>query len=365
MKMYSDLTCAMVLVLICIGLSSCSSVPEPAEFGEAFVLSEKLMSTTETAEAVSIPLRQELSFYGKIAADNNKMIEVYPVVGGNVSKVYVELGDYVQRDQLLATIRSTEVAGYEKELDDARTDHIVALNNLKVAQELFAGKLNSERDVIEAKSILDKAESQLRRMEETYRIYSIRPGAVYEVRSPMNGFIIQKAINQDMLLRNDRSDNIFDIADIAEVWAIANVNESDINRVKLGVKADITTLSYPDRIFPGKVDKIFNIIDPETRAMKVLIRLDNPAYLLKPEMRANIFISYEEDEKMIAIPSSAVIFDKSKYFVMVFSGRTHIETRQIEVFRQVGELTYIRHGLSEGETVMTSNALLVYDALND
>jgi len=362
---YSEFPPKYLTFLVLTLMLSCSDAPEKTEYGEAFVLSEKMMSTTTTAQAGLMPLRQELNFYGRIAADNNKMIEVYPVVGGYVSKVYVELGDFVQRDQLLATIRSTEVAGYDKELEDARTDHLVALNNLKVAQELYAGKLNSERDVLEAKSILDKAESQLRRIEETYRIYSIRPGAIYEVRSPMSGFIIQKAINQDMLLRNDRSDNIFDIADIREVWAIANVNEADINRVKMGVRAEVTTLSYPDQVFPGKVDRIFNIIDPETRAMRVLIRLDNPDYQLKPEMRASIFISYEEEEQMIAVPSSAIIFDRSKYFVMVFAGRAHIETRQVEVHRQVGETAFIRHGLEEGEAVMTSNALLVYDALND
>jgi cobalt-zinc-cadmium efflux system membrane fusion protein len=314
---------------------------------------------------VQQPLKNELNFYGKITADNNKMIEVYPVVGGNVTKVYVELGDYVKKGQLLATIRSTEVAGFEQELEDAKNDLLVSKNNLKVAQELFEGKLNAERDVIEAKSQVDKSQSQLQRIQETYQIYNIKKGAVYEVRSPLNGFVIEKKINQDMLLRNDRSDNIFDIAEINDVWAIANVNESDINQVKLGYDAAVTTLSYPDKIFTGKVDKIFNIIDPETKAMKVRIKLHNNDYLLKPEMRATIKLSFTEPEQMLSVPSSAIIFDKSRYFVMVYKDRHNIETRPVEVFRTVGDLSYISSGLQEGEKVMTHNQLLVYDALND
>ena len=156
------------------------------------------------------------------------------MVGGNVTRVFVELGDYVHKGQVLATIQSTEIAGFEKELDDAQNDVLVAQNNLKVVQELHEGKLNSDRDVIEAKSQLEKAQSQLHRVQETYKIYNIKKGATYEVHSPLNGFVIQKNINQDVLLRNDRTDNIFDIAQINEVWAIANVNESDINQVKLG-----------------------------------------------------------------------------------------------------------------------------------
>ena len=347
-------------------LASCSPKKQPeAEITKTFVLSDRMLATSRMEAAKMEPLRNELGFYGKITADNNKLIEVFPVVGGNVTKVYVELGDYVKKGQLLATIRSTDVAGFEKEFDDAQNDVTVASNDLKVAEELYEGKLNAERDVVEARGHLDKALSQLNRIQETYKIYSIKKGAIYEVRSPLNGFIIQKDINQDMLLRSDRTDNIFDIAQIDEVWAIANVNESDIEQVKLGVDARVTTLSYPDKVLKGKVDKIFNIIDPETKAMKIRIRLANPDFMLKPDMRATIKLSFLEDRSLLTVPSSAVIFDRSKNFVMVYKDRNNIETRPVEVYRQIGDVTYLSSGLKAGEKVMTANQLLVYDALND
>ncbi|AFK05545.1 efflux transporter, RND family, MFP subunit (plasmid) [Emticicia oligotrophica DSM 17448] len=354
-----------ILLIMVFGFYACKTENKKEIINETFVLSDKMLKMTQTATVKQEQLRNELNFYGKITADANKMIEVFPVVGGNVTKVYVELGDYVQKGQLLATIRSTEVAGFEKELDDSKNDLIVAKNNLKVAQELFEGKLNTERDVIEAKSQLDKAQSQLLRIQETYKIYNIKAGAIYEVRSPLSGFVVQKNINQDMLLRSDKSDNIFDIAEIDDVWAMANVNESDISQVKLGINAEVRTLSYNDKVFYGIVDKIYNIIDPETKAMKVRVKLTNKDYLLKPEMRATIKLSYNESAQMLAVPSASVIFDKSKSFVMIFKDRNNIETRQVEVFRQVGDTTYILSGLKEGEVVMTANQLLVYDALND
>ena len=346
-------------------MSSCNSNTEAKQTKEGYVMSTKMLSTSSFAEVKQEQLKNELSFFGKITADNKKLIEVYPVVGGNVAKVYVELGDYVKKGQLLATIRSIEVAGYEKELEDAKNDVIVKKNNYKVAQELFEGKLNADRDVVESKSEYEKALSQLNRIKETYKIYNMNRGAIYEVRAPMSGFIIEKKINEDMLLRNDRTDNIFDIAEINEVWAVANINETDINKIKVGIEAQITTLSYPDKIFKGKLDKIFNIIDPETKAMKAIVKLNNNDFILKPEMSATIKLSYNEDKQMMVVPSTAIIFDKSKNYVMVFKDRSHIETRQIEVFRQVGDITYISGGLSLGEKIMTQNQLLVYDALND
>ncbi|WP_144212449.1 efflux RND transporter periplasmic adaptor subunit [Flavobacterium anhuiense] len=353
------------IAIVSLTLTSCKKEVQNPETNTSFVLSDAMLKTTTTAPAETQPLKNELSFYGKITADNNKMIDVYPLVGGNVMKVNVELGDYVKKGQVLATIKSTDVADFEKQSIDAKSDLLVAKNNLKVAQELFDGKLNSESDVLQAKSEVNKAQSQLSKIQETYKIYNIKAGSIYEVTAPISGFIIQKSINQDMLLRNDRSENIFDISEISEVWAMANINEIDINKVKLGTSASVTTLSYPDKTFHGKVDKIYNVIDPETKAMQARIKLNNPDYMLKPDMNANIKLSFNENQSMIAVPSKAIVFDKSKNFVVVFKDRNNIETRQVEVYRVVGDTTYISSGLTENEKVITNNQLFIYGALNN
>jgi membrane fusion protein, heavy metal efflux system len=353
------------IAIVSLSVSSCKKEVETPDTNTSFVLSDAMEKTTTTVAATTQPVKNELSFYGKITADNNKMIDVYPLVGGNVMKVNVELGDYVKKGQVLATIKSTDVADFEKQSIDAKNDLLVAKNNLKVAQELFDGKLNSESDVLQAKSEVNKAQSQLSKVQETYKIYNIKAGSIYEVTAPISGFIIQKSINQDMLLRNDRSENIFDIAEISEVWAMANINEIDINKVKLGTSAAVTTLSYPDKVFNGKVDKIYNVIDPETKAMQARIKLSNPGYMLKPDMNANIKLSFNENQSMIAVPSKAIVFDKSKNFVVVYKDRNNIETRQVEVYRVVGDTTYISGGLKENEKVITNNQLFIYGALNN
>lgn len=330
-----------------------------------FEVTETMMRTTTFTPVKEEVLKNNLRFFGKISANKNKLIEVFPVVGGNVVKVYVELGDYVKKGQLLATIRSTEVAGIEKEYQDAKNEVIIAQKGLQVAQEMYDGKLNTERDVMESKSNLEKANSQLTRLQQTYKIYNLKPGSIFQVVAPINGFVIQKNINQDMQLRSDRSDNIFDIADTNDVWAIANVNESDINQVALGMDATVSTLSNSDKKFHGKIDKIFKIIDPETNAMNVRVVLNNAASLLVPESKATITVFYTENRTMLAVPASSIIFDNNKNYVMIFKDRNNIETRQVEVYREVGELAYISHGVREGEQVISHNQLLFYDALND
>jgi len=124
-------------------------------------------------------------------------------------------------------------------------------------------------------------------------------------------------------------------------------------------------LAFPDAPFKGKIDKIFNAIDPETKSMKVRVKIPNSDLKLKPEMNCTVSVSFSENQKMITVPSSAVIFDKSKYWVMVFKDKHNIETRRVEIYRQLGEITYIKSGLEEGETVISKNGLLIYDAIND
>jgi len=330
-----------------------------------FTISDELMKTTTFAKTTNEVLKNELRFFGKISANKNNLIEVYPMVGGNVESVNVGLGDYVKKGQVLATIRSTEVAGFEQDLQDAKNELEIAKKNLRVSQEMFEGKLSTERDVFEAKNNVEKAYSQLKRMEQTYKIYNLKKGSIYQVIAPINGYIIEKNINQNMQLRSDRSDNIFDVADTKDVWAIANINEADINQVGLGMDATVSTLTNPNKKFHGKVDKIFKIIDPQTNAMHVRVILDNTASLLVPESKATINIYYNEKKSMLAIPSSAILFDDNKNFVLLYKNRSQIEIKEITVYREVGEQTYISSGLAEGDTVITKNQLLIYNAIND
>jgi cobalt-zinc-cadmium efflux system membrane fusion protein len=331
----------------------------------AFRLSDTMLAKCEFYLADTKEVKNELRLFGKIQADNNKQAQVYSIVGGNVIKINVELGDYVEKGQVLAVIRSGEVAAYERDRLDAYGDVAVAEKNLQVAKDLFKGKLSSEKDVIAAQRELERQQAELARINEIFSIYNLKKGSLYNITASMGGFIVQKDININEQIRADKSDVLFSIAEINEVWAMANVNESDIPRVKVGFDASVSTLSYPDEIYKGKIDKIFTEIDPDTKAMKVRVRIPNANYKLKPEMNATVNVAYSEHEQMIAVPSSSVIFDKSKNWVMIFKDRANIETRLVEVYRQLGDVTYISSGLAKGDKVISKNGMLIYDALND
>ncbi|KQT15345.1 RND transporter [Chryseobacterium sp. Leaf404] len=347
-------------------LWSCSKSEQPkSPEPKGFELSNTMLESISTAKVESRIIEDFYSFYGKISADKNSYIDVFPLVGGNVMSVNVELGDYVRKGQVLATIRSTELAEVQREVSDAKTDMVVAQNNLRVAKEMYDGKLNTEREVLEAKSQLQKAQDQLQRASAVSTVYNVKNGNIYSVLAPINGYIVHKDINKDMQLRSDRSENIFDVANTTNVWAIMNINESDIDKITIGMPAQVSTLSYPDKIFNGKIDKIFKIIDPETNAMQARVVLDNANGLLIPDSKATIKVSKSENKTAFSIPSKAVIFDDNRSYVVVFKSRNDIKIKEIQILKQNRDITYISEGLKEGESVITNNQLLIYRSLNN
>lgn len=352
------------VLLTALAISSCTN-KVMKEDSKAFSMNETMMKKCGFHKAGMTDVKNEIRLFGKITAANNKMAQVYPIVSGIVKSINVELGDYVKQGQVLASIQSSEVASFQKEKLDAINDVAIAEKNLQVAKDLFEGKLNSEKDVTAAEKELQKSKAELARINEIYSIYSLKGGSIYNITAPISGFVFAKKINQNEQIRLDNSDPVFSIADINEVWALANVNESDIAKIQVGYDVIVNTLAFPDTPFKGNIDKIFNAIDPETKSMKVRVKISNADLKLKPEMNCTVAVSFSEGQKMITVPSSSVIFDKSKYWVMVFKDKHNIDTRKVELYRQLGEITYIKSGLKEGETVISQNGLLIYDAIND
>ncbi len=344
--------------------ASCQKQAGQPEESKAFMLSDSMMRQIVLDTVTTETVRNELMLVGKVVPDENRVVRVFPLVGGNVEDVRVELGDHVRKGQELATIRSGEVADLERQMIEAQSDLLVAQKNLSSTEDLFESRLVPERDVITARQMVDKSRAELGRIEAISSIYGVSKAAGYIVRSPIDGFIIDKNVNRGTQLRSDNAESLFTVGQISDVWVMANVNESDIPKIRLGMDADIKTISFPDEVFKGKVDKIYNVLDPETRAMKIRIQLSNAGFRLKPEMHATVGLNFEESERMQSIPSQAVIFDRSKNWVLVFTSKSKIEARPVEIFRNLSKRTYVSSGLADGETVVSKNQLLIYNALN-
>lgn len=353
----------IILAIAGIVISGCKKVEEQVQ--APFRLTETISKGKELATSVTRSVETEIALTGKISFNEDKVARVFPLAGGFVRELFVELGDRVQKGQILAIIRSPEIAGFNSEGIEADAELRKAEKNAQVAEELFKTGNVSEVELMNARKDLESAKAEQLRIKEVLDMYSAGKESIYPIKSPVSGVIVQKNIALSMELRTEDISPVFLIGNLDDVWVMANIYESDIRHIKEGYEAEITTISYPDRVFKGKIDKIFNLMDPESKTVKARVVLPNTNYELKPEMFAKVLIHYTEPAKKIAIPSNAVIFDKSRYFVMVYVSDNVIETREITIYKENQNITYLESGLKEGEQLMVKYQLLVYDALND
>lgn len=352
-----------ILLVSILFFFSCSSKTENEEKKSSMCLTENMLKLIQLDTVQFKTITKKLMLNGRITENEDRLVKVYPLVGGFVKDLRVELGDHVNKGDVLAVIQSTEMADFQNQLVIAESNLNIAEKNLQVAKDMYEGGLSSEKDYVIAKKEYQKAQGELRRVKEIISIYGIGDFSAYTIKAPISGFITEKNIHENMQFRMDNTSHLFTIANLDNVWVMANVFETDISAVQLGSDVEVTTISYPGKIYKGKVDKIFNMLDKSTRVMKVRIVLENENYLLKPEMFANITLIKDSEAKGLVTPSSSVVFDNNKEYVLVYNNPCSIEIRAIDKVSNTDTDIQVLSGLHSGERVITKHQLLVYNHL--
>ena len=344
------------------GCGESQAKQEPNEADKPLSLDAETYKNLKTDTAVMKTVNQVLNLTGKITFDQDGVVKVFPLVGGHIEDVKVELGDYVTKGQVLAIIRSGDLADLEQQAIAAKSGLSIAQKNLQVSEDMTKSGLSSQKELVAAKEGEKTAKAEVNRVAERKSILGAK-GMLYVVKAPTNGFIVEKTAATGMELRGDDPENLFTISNLDRVWVMANVYESDIANVHLGQEAKITTISFPDKIYTGKVDKIFNTLDPMNKTEKVRIQLINKDFQLKPEMFTNILVEYGGTEQKLAIPSKAVVFDNNQNYVVV-KENGKLSIKPISVYKTVGDKTFVSSGLAVNTPVIVENQLTLFQALN-
>lgn len=181
------------------------------------------------------------------------------------------------------------------------------------------------------------------------------------IMAPISGYIIEKNITGNSEVRPDNNANLFTIADISDVWVIANVYESDMMNIRLGDSVIVNTLANPNKNYVGKIDKIYNILDPATRTMQVRITMQNDKKELKPEMFVTVKVNIHAPGKILTVPAKALVMDNSRYYVILKNGDS-MKVKEINLLRRNEEKAYVQ-GLSPNDRVVISSQVFIYQAL--
>src|SRR4029077_3554951 len=132
-------------------------------------------------------------------------------------------------------------------------------------------------------------------------------GKPLELKAPIDGVITERKSTVGELVGKETE--IYTISDPADLWVIAEIKERDIGAVKVGQDASFTVLAYPDEEFHGKVVRIGNRVEAESRTMEVRIEVANTNGRLKPGMFADVEIVTTIWQDTLLMPDTALQTD--------------------------------------------------------
>ncbi len=354
---------AVALAMLALVIQSCHHAedePKDEKFQVTDTLLQSLViDTVKEASALS-----EISLTGSIAPDENKLVKIYPMVSGIAHNVKIQLGDVVSKGQTLAVLKSAEMAGYTKDYIAAEADVRSAKRTFESTSDLYKSGLASQKDLEQAQSDYQKAQAEIKRAVDVVNINKSSNDG-YLVKSPLSGFVIEKNLTDNEQVRADNSTNLFTIADLSDVFVLINVYESDISNVQVGDQVKITTLSFPDKVFTGKIDKIYDVLDPDNKVVKARVKIENPGNKLKPQMFANVLIKAKSGESLPVVNTRGLIFDNDKDYVVVVDGKAKVHIQQVEIAKRVEDRAYIKAGLKPGDRIVGSRQLYLFESLKD
>ena len=352
------------VLLLTAALGACHSDKNTDDVRKPYVIPDSLMNTIEVDTVKMANISYAIKFNGSVDFNTDKVSNIFPLASGVIQNVNVMPGDLVKAGQVLGIIKSSEMANYSTALVNAQTNVLLTKKQLDQQRDLFKSGLASTVDITSAQVNYEQALAAQIAAKRVLSINGNNTGGEYVIKSPIDGFVVQKNVTNGMVIRTDNSSPMFTVSNLKNVWVEANVYEENITKVHPGDEADVTTITYPDKVFKGRVNKLMSVLDPNTKVMKMRVVLDNPGFLLKPQMFATVTVNNTENEQAIAVPSSALVFDHSQYYVIIVKGEKDVQIRAISLISTNGKTAYIKAGIAPGDRVIGSKAILIYGSLN-
>lgn len=315
--------------------------------------------------------RRTIETTGAVDFDNDQATSVLAPFSGPVSRLLVSQGDEVTKGQPLAIVDSpdfaTAISAYQKALATARTNRRLA----DLDKDLVEHNGVSQREYAQAQTDATNAEADrdaaLRALVSlnvpAEAIKAIDEGRPLEhiggpIRSPVGGTVVERLITPGQLLEAGATP-CFTVADLSRVWVMARLFGADLSAVNVGDPAEVVT-GIDAHNFPGKVDKISALVDPDTRAVTVRVVVENPHHALRKQMYVRVLLHSRDESTGLLAPVSAVLRDDENLpFVYVAESDGSFARRHITLGSQVAERYEVPAGLRAGDQVVVAGGLFV------
>jgi RND family efflux transporter MFP subunit len=295
-------------------------------------------------------LKDDIRATGSVAVDERLVSYVQARFPGYIRNVFANATyQYVRKGQPLFTIYSPDLVATQRE-------YLLARENQKALAASTVGEVASS-----AASLTDAAEQRLEQWnvpaDELAKLkQSNSPITDLIFNSPASGYITEYSALPNMYV--EPSTRLYTLADLSQVWVVAQVFQNDLGRIRPGDAAQVTVDSYPDRVFAGHIETILPQVDAATRTVQVRLVIKNPTLKLKPGMFVNVDLKTSLGRQLV-VPASAVFQSGTRQLVFLNHGNGSLEPKEITVGTRVGDDFVVIKGLEAQQSIVTSANFLI------
>ena len=366
---------AGIVAALAVSFTGCSSKednsPQTSVMASNVTLTAAQRQNIHLYTVASVKFRKTVETTGTVDFDNNQATTVLAAMAGPVSQLLVSLGQQVKADEPLAMVNSpdfaTAIGAYRKAIATAKSTRELAdldkdlLGHKGVAQREAT---QAEADALNAEADRDAALQGLVSLKvDAETIKAIENGQPISrvegmIRSPIAGTVVEKLITPGELLQAGTTP-CFTVADLSRVWVMAHVFGSDLASVSVGDSVKIELASASTN-FPGTVDNIAALVDPDTRSVAVRVVAENPGGVLKKDMYVRVLIQAGQEDTGLRVPVSAVLRDDVNLpFVYVSQPDGSFAREHVTLGYRAGDQYEIPSGLKAGDQVVVDGGIFV------
>jgi len=313
---------------------------------------------------------------GSISFAEDLSVQVFPNYQGKLIKCLAELGDQVKKGQPLYTVDSPDLIQAESNLIGAAAALDLTSKELARAKELDGNSGVSQREYEQAISDQQTAEGALKAARDAVRVFGktdaemdqmiasrkIDPALL--VLSPISGEVTAFDGPPGLLVQPGNPPAPFTVTTVSLKWMLANVIESDIPLFHLEQPMEVKVMAYPNRVFHGKISKIYASVDPDTHRATIRSEINDPHNELRPGMLANFIIGVHKPEQATAVPANGVVREPDGTMTTwVTTDRRHFSQRVVKIGLRSADQVEILAGLRPGELVVTDGAVFLSNML--
>ncbi|WP_353228282.1 efflux RND transporter periplasmic adaptor subunit [Novosphingobium sp.] len=356
---------ALMLILSACGKGEDKVAGKPAGDPLQVTAPAALVARLKIAPVTMTPVSETLRVAGQIDFDENRVARIGATVTGRVAAMQANVGQGVSRGSVLAQITSTELSSQQLVYVRARSSNDLNRRNVERARTLFAAGVISAAELQRRESEYQVSGAEMRAAADQLRLLGLSGAAlgqlgargtlhsVSQVSSTMAGVVVERHLAVGQVVQP--SDQLFVVADLSKVWAVAQVPEQQARFVHTGQMVTLDIPALGDEKRSGRLVYVGQVVDPRTRTVLVRTELDNAGGQLKPSMLATMLVQSDATDRL-TIPASAVVRENNADHVFVAQGSNRYTLRAVSVGEESKGRRPVLSGLAAGDQVVAEGA---------